>query len=726
MIEFPNKEAQLFRVLGVGQESEGVYEVSALRYREDIFDAVDFDTPLQEDESYLYKPVNPTAPTNVKGDVVWDNNAAAIDLRWDPPIESVELNNYNLTVENYRVQWQPGTVAEDGTITWADSWKELPRQIDDREMIRLEELSIVDKFRVRLAAVSRLGVQSPWSDEVVATDIWVANPMPDISVPLPNGNDVLTFQNQSSGAQLFNWEFTDLVVPPYVTGMRLDVLPNRPLTAVEAEGLTPPDADGRYIYGDYPIDDYAVCIFHADTNWLCRVSFLTAVEGLFGSTYASATVDRNDLVPPPPDLFTVTTETLNRSIAPLRRFSWSLPTQGIGDDPSAGVPGPPIGPPTGLTPNWPLGKVTDITEFLVRYKAGLSTQWDLALPLFADGVPGDQRYFETEAFDSGTWTVMIRSVDRTGWISDNQAAIVVNLGDPIPTNVVETFKPHQENWPGQKVNMEVETGDPFDNSYVLCEEPTGSWTPSDVVNDATTSICTDGPLYNSPEFDAGVVAYDNADLQPRNQIDIGSGDLIQVDPEKDGYYFYPFDVLADQGGILVTTESTGTYQWSLRKIGADLNDPMYPDPQGDPMYPDPQTDYMYFDTTKTIGKNFHPYVPFEVLEPGSYELACRVRSVDGVKRTALKETTIEIDFPDVRQSMEDIVVPAADQNILFPEPFPTKVKAINITLQDPAGAVTVPATAYIRGKTKEGFDIRLLDADGAIVEGLVDVVAVGY
>ena len=56
-------------------------------------------------------------------------------------------------------------------------------------------------------------------------------------------------------------------------------------------------------------------------------------------------------------------------------------------------------------------------------------------------------------------------------------------------------------------------------------------------------------------------------------------------PDKDGYYFYPFDVTAQDGGLLVTTDSSGTYQWSLRQIGADLNDPMYPDPQDDPMYP---------------------------------------------------------------------------------------------------------------------------------------------
>ena len=175
------------------------------------------------------------------------------------------------------------------------------------------------------------------------------------------------------------------------------MLPNRPLTPVQQEGLAPPDAEGRYIYGGYPLEEYAVCIFHADTNWTCRISFLTAVTGLFGSTYATAIVDRNDLVPPPPNLFTVVTETVNKNRA-AASFQPSLPTQGVGDDPSAGTPGPPAPPPTGLTPNWPLGKVTDIVQFLVRYKAGFTTDWNLTVPLFADGLPGDQRYFETEAF----------------------------------------------------------------------------------------------------------------------------------------------------------------------------------------------------------------------------------------------------------------------------------------------------------------------------------------
>merc|ERR1711965_600856 len=114
-------------------------------------------------------------------------------------------------------------------------------------MVPIQELAITDKFRVRICSVSRLGVESAWSDYRTAEDITTWFPMPDISV-----GGILDFQNQSSGGQLFIWDFGGIPLPPYVNAIRLDILPNRPLTARESKGLKPPDSDGRYIYGDYP------------------------------------------------------------------------------------------------------------------------------------------------------------------------------------------------------------------------------------------------------------------------------------------------------------------------------------------------------------------------------------------------------------------------------------------------------------------------------------------
>ncbi len=730
LIEFPNLTAQLFRVLTVEEQEGGAFSLTALRYRADIYNAVDFDTPLEEDESYLFKVVAPSVPTNVTSQVIWDNNTAKLETKWNPPANSNVLFEYDLTVESYRLQWQSGTVLDDGIIEWSDSWVERPRQTDDIDWVAIDQLSINDKFRVRIAAVGRLGVESEWSEVVVADDIYVWFPMPDISIPPAGKESRLTFFNQSSGSQLFTWDFGGLGLPPYVSGVRLEVKPNRPLTPREAEGIRDPDGDGIYIYGDYPLEEYGVCIFHADTNWECRVSFNTFVIGLRGETYATDLVDRLDLVPPSPDLFTVVTDTDVKSIAPMRRFSWALPTSEIDDtvdqNPASRSLSQPRQVRNVVTSNWPLGKVTDIAQFLVRYKAGFENVWELGVPLFADGVPGDQRYFETELFDGGTWTVMIRSVDRTGWVSDNQASVVINFGDAIPTNVVETFNAHTEGWPGQKVNMEVFTGMPYSNAALLCETPVGTLTPSDVINDTADSICTDAPAYDSPEFDPGVIAFDDANVLPRDEINLGQGDLVQIDPAQDGFYFYPFEVLAGDSGILITTISTGTYQWFVRRVGSDTEKPMYPDPQGDPMYPNPQTDYMYLDTTTQIGIAFHPYAPFEKLEVGNYEISCRVRSIDGSAPTALSVSTVDLDYPDVVQTMEDVAITGSNQRVFFPTPFPHRLKAVSLTLQDPAGSVTIPSSAYLRGKDTAYFDVRLLDATGSIVNGLVDVTAVGY
>ena len=684
LLEYPNRTAQLFRVLTIGQEDDGVYAITGLRYRDDIYNAVDFDTPLEADEDYLFKIVRPNVPSNVAAQVIWDNNQAKIEVTWNPPDNSVILFQYDLTVQSYRVQWQSGEVQTDGSIVYSGAWSERPPQTDDIDFIPLDELTISDKFQVRIAAIGRLGIQSDWSAVVTADDITTWFPMPDLSV-----GTVLTFTNQSSGGQLFTWDFGGLALPPYVSGVRLDVSPNRALTAREKAGLRPPipgsdtpPAHGTYIYGDYPLEEYAVAIFHADTNWTCRIKLLTFVGGLEGDTFASTLVERVDIVPPPPELFTVVTDSDKESIAPMRRFSWALPTSEIDDTRSAsyGLRAADNTPVLqSVTPNWPLGKVTDIVQFLVRYKAGFNNTWDQGVSLFADGVPGDQRFFETELFDGGQWTVMIRSVDRTGWVSDDQASIIVNLGDAIPTNVVETFDAKVDAWPGQLVNC--------------------------LVN--------------------------------------GDGNLEQDDPTQDAEYIYPFTVAANDAGILISTIATnsdptkngsggtvdqgGTYQWFVRELGSDLQDLMYPDPQGDPMYPDPQTDYMYLDTTRTIGVSFHPYAPFEKLPLGDYEIACRIRSIDDAAKTILSQTQVILDYADVERTGNDLTINSTgNDRITFDRPFPHAVKAVSVTLQDPPGSVIVPATAYIRGKDVNGFNIRLLDAAGATVSGLIDYQAVGY
>ena len=728
LLELPTLTAQPFRVLGVEESERGIYKVSALRYREDIYNAVDFDTPLNDNQSYLFTFENPTAPTITTAQVIWDNNQAKIEVEWESPVGNQVLNGFDVTVREYRLQYMAGEIQPNGTVNYDNVWKSIPNQIDNRELIPIDDLVITDAFKVRIAAIGRTGVQSDWANsEVDAITTWF--PMPDLSNP---ANCDLDFWNQSTGGQLFTWIFTDGTLPPYISGVQLEVLPNRPLVGKELEGIRDPLPTGYYIYGEYEVEKYAVCIFHADTNWECQIRLLTFIGGLQGDTVATITVDReNDIVPPAPLDFTVVTDVPKKSTPTLRRFSWNMPTSNTVVSPGGFGPGegfPEDDPISQLDlSNWPTGAVTDIKRFLVRFKAGISLDWDLALPIYNDGIPGDQRWFESTLFAAGTWTVLIRCLDATGWISDNEAAIAIGIGDPIPSNVVEQYSPNDTNWPGPKTNCTVYAAPEYDNTLVFCETLAGTdFLNSDCVNTANISICTDAPDYTSPEFDPGTTSLDNANITPRDLIGRKANSLLQIDPALDAFYTFVVDVPAasTNAGLIITTEGEATYQWFTRSVTGQAQEPIYTNPQGDPLYTDPQGDYFYVDASTDIAVGTHPYAEFEKIPAGQYEIIVKMKSIDGTSRSYLNTVDIKLDFPDIVEYIEDQFVSLGNERIYLTEPFHA-VKSVNITVQD-APTAGQAINAKIMGKTATYVDIRTTDINGNPVDGLVDVVVSGY
>lgn len=721
--------AQPFRVLGVQEKDAAVYEITALRYRDDIYNAVDFDTPLNDNEDYLFTFVNPGAPTITTAQVIWDNGQAKIEVAWDAPAGNQVLNGFDVTVRNYRLQYMAGEKLDSGGINYDNVWRSVPNQLDNRELIPIDDLVITDVFKVRIASVGRTGVQSDWVvSEVDPITTWF--PLPDLSDPAVCDLD---FWNQSTGGQLFTWIFADGTLPPYVRGVQLEVLPNRPLTGKELEGIRDPLPTGYYIYGEYEIQKYAVCIFHADTNWECQIRLLTFIGGLEGESVATITVDReNDIVPPAPLDFTVVTDVPKKSTPTLRRFSWNMPTSNTVVSPGGFGPGegfPEDDPISQLDlSNWPTGAVTDIKRFLVRFKQGVSLDWDLALPIYNDGIPGDQRWFESTLFAAGTWTVMIRCLDATGWISDNQAAISIGIGDPIPSNVIEEFSPNDTNWPGPKVNCTVYAAPEYDNALVFCETMAGTdYLNSDVQEDVgDESICTDAPDYTNPAFDAGTTEYDQANVTPRDLIGRRANSLMQIDPTQDAFYTFVMTVpaTASNAGLIIKTEGEATYQWFTRSVSGQREEPIYPNPQGDPLYADPQSGFFYVDASTDIALGTHPYAEFEKIPAGDYEVIVKMKSVDGTSRSFLNTVDIELDFPDIVEYIEDHFVSLGNSRINLTEPFHA-VKSVNVTVQDAPNAGQA-INAKIMGKTATFVDIRTTDINGNPVDGLVDVVVSGY
>ena len=61
----------------------------------------------------------------------------------------------------------------------------------------------------------------------------------------------------------------------------------------------------------------------------------------------------------------------------------------------------------------------------------------------------------------------------------------------------------------------------WENSAAKCDPipiSGGGWESGDMVNDSNISICTDAPGYDDPAFDPGTGEYDDADIEPRSEI----------------------------------------------------------------------------------------------------------------------------------------------------------------------------------------------------------------
>ena len=683
LIEVPDRTAQDFRILTVEEQEGGVYAFSALRYREDIYAAIDQGTPLNDNESYLFTQVNPGTPTITLARVSWDNGQAKLDIEWRPSSTNAVLNGFDLSVNEYRLQYQAGSLQADGSILYDGVWRDAPRQQDNREQIPINQFVASDRFLVRVCAVSRIGAESEWAMRA-ADDLQVWFPMPDLGGRSLDGsnppsllpNATLSHTNQSTGAQLFSWNIR-APLPPYVSGIQLSAKPTRELTPSEVVGAGDASEDGWYTLATLSINNYAALTFHALANWQVRAQLVTAIPGLTGATYVYDFVDKLELEPPPPMQFAVVTEPRRPSAPSTRRFSWTITDQ------------PPIGY------NWPNSVVTDIAAFDVRFKKGSAapvngvSAWDLGFPLFSDGIAGDQRWFETSLFDSDIWTVMIRSRDQTGWLSSEFAFVQVNLGDALPTNVVERLDLKDTGFPGELVNAEV----------TLQEDPSFYIKPLEET------------IYISSlddEFYEGIM-----------------GDvLIQSEATSLSSYNYPLTLNSNSAGLIVYVQSSGTYQLFLRRVGDSSNSLIYATPVTTVFYEAPVTDYIYRESASGISTDFHPLAPFERVDAGDYELLLRFASDDGVTPAIIWDIDVVIDYPDVTETINDIVVPIGGTRVTLTKEF-KQLKAVSLTLQDLEGSGSAASTV-LRAKDRRGFNVVCRDINGAEVEGLVDATCIGY
>jgi hypothetical protein len=675
LLEVPSFEAQPFRILGIEELGQNRYTVTALRYRADIYDAVDFDTPLTDDEDYLFKLLDPLPPTIEAARITWDNSQAKLEVNWRPQDRQFVERGFDLSTSYHRLQYQRGELQPGGGIAWTNQWQETERQTDTTETIPLDGYQAQTRYKVRMASVGKAGAESLWSAEVEAVPLEVWLPIPDFEadVPRPDGSTgpagVLSHVNLSTGGQRWTWQIFGQV-PPYVRSIEVW---GRPVGAMLPEG-TATDADGYALLGASPVNSSIEALLPVLATWEVRARLTTFVPGLIGRTFMLDTVDRLEIVPPTPTEFRLVSEQGGQSRMGARRFSWVLP------DP----------PP--FADRWGGGVVSDIAGYEVRYRRGIDVGWENAFSLQSDAIPGDTTWFETHLMDYGTFTVMLRAVDRTGWVSEDFAVVTVGIGQPLPTNVLTLLDLSLEGWPGDLIN----------GSVVGSTSPLFYFPP------------TTEDLYEAP-------------LEEAIYAGRSGGELVQDDVGLPMVYKALLEVPTDGSALLIYTESdTGTFRWQVENISSVGLGLRYVEPLTDPMYESPDTVPFHLGDFLSGGVGLHPYAPHQRLDAGIWQVTLEAVADTAGQAARIQDVDVVLDVPDVVWTIEDYPTGVGVTSVPLPAGLFQRVKAVSLAVQDDTGAAGVAVGGRIVFKGTDRVDLRTVDASGADTAALVDLVVVGY
>jgi predicted phage tail protein len=650
LIEVPDRTAQQFRVLSITEDvTAGTYAISALRYRSDIYNAVDFGSPLTDNGNYLWKPEAVKPPTITLAQVIWDNSAK-IDVRWIPPSNQTILAGFNLSVASYRLQYQEGRDNGTGIITWSSVFTEVRRQSDNFELISVPKYTGLTRYRVRVASISRMGTQSEWATLQVKTiEEWF--PMPDLFAA-----GSLTHVNLSTGGHEVRLSISSSNgIPPYVNSKKIEFKPTGGSwgKAIESKLGTPDQV-----------------ILESNVTTQVRASFTTAIPLLSGNTYAIDLIDHAEIAPPAPESLRIILEGGSQSRIGQRRFSWTLSA-------------------TPFAANWPQGVVNDITSFDIRYRQGSTPDWDKSFSLFSDGISADQSWFSTSLFDSGEWVIMIRTKDRTGWLSDDMAVATVGIGDALPSNVVQRIDVRNGGFAGTITNF-IRT--------ILGDGPFYVYPTSD-------------PIYFAPTDD---YFYDG----------LLAGSLVQIDPAQESEYIFQFECAHESAQLIIYTRATSTYRWFVQPGGRD-EDRMYAIPLTDLFYG--ATDGLMYPLPDSATANgWHPYAPNETLPQGIHQLKLIMISQNNITAGTVTDIDVVLDYPDVVFTVNDYPLPEGGERINFPLDTFRVLKAVSVTMQDDGTLPGMATNATIRLKDRGFVDLDPLDSNGNPAAGLADLIAVGY
>ena len=326
VLEWNSLQAATYRILSVSEASSMVFQIEALQYNDSKYGVIDAnDLPVIPKDSFKILP--PSKVSNLTAKLVYQNSQTQIVSKWSSP----QINNSpDLLIRGYSVQYRAV-----GDEEWIDAGSSAVTSIN----VVVEQYVFGTEYQVRIQTFNRLGQASGWQE----TNVAGLDPLPDISDPAYGA--VIRHANQPDGTQLLIVDNGSLPIFERVSGYRCEVRAQEVPTPIP--GVKEPDAEGWYFLTDIPLTGYYSVAFHAPGDYQIRVRFASSVFGEVPSDYLYDVVDRDEIAPPTPSLFTVVQDKNSKN----KRFSWSLPVSKYG--------------------SWDQGVVSDVVGYELRYKAGL-------------------------------------------------------------------------------------------------------------------------------------------------------------------------------------------------------------------------------------------------------------------------------------------------------------------------------------------------------------------
>jgi len=725
VLEFTSLKAATYRIISITEAESLIYQVEAIKYNSSKYDYVDNDLPIAiPKDTFKINAVG--EPTNVSGILTFSNGQTSIQASWKAPQVN---NSIDLLVKSYRYQWRKvGDTGWSDIVQLQATFAAIPLSahiFGDDYQVRVAAVNALGSQSDFVTYdVSPFAPIPDLSDVAFGASVTHANQPDGTQLVIVNSGTCPILPRMSGfkcwvkPQNLSSGEIPG-VKPPGADGWYF--LADIPLTGYYTVAFHAPDTyDVRVnftssIFGENPTD-YIYDVVERDEiapptpsnfsvvenqnssgkrfSWqLPTTEYGSWDQGLVADVvsyevkYKKGTLALNIVkFEVATDLVTVKTSTVigtetNQHLLSVgdeivfAASSGSLPTgvvsgttYFVASDGFTSTAFKISATNGGAAINF-TGTATG--TYNVSAPAGLKTRlditatWGAGLELASGGLPAQQQWFETSLFDTGTYVVMVKSVDATQWRADLPAYVLVNIGAPPISNAVQSIDAKNtptNNWPG---------------------------------------------------------IYDNCT--------VSGGGLVQTDATLDSYFTWNFDNNNLESALLFSTTSTATFSHSLVALTGEATELTQEDDFDILQENDDKLlgEQRFYNLTELAeGGIVHPYAPFEKLLGDVYRVETRFKSPDGGTTAGnITALTAQLDYPDVIEKQNDVSISALGTVIAFTKTF-RAIGSVSITALQTGGSLAV--TAVVTAKSTSSVTIKCLNSSGTGVTGLVDITVIGY